>query len=35
MKGFIAEYSGRLAAFFMNSVQTGAAVCAPLSRRSL
>jgi len=31
----ISEYIGSTAAFFMNSAQIGAAVCAPLSRRSL
>ena len=33
--GFMLEYCGSIAAFFINSVQMGAAVCAPLSRKSL
>src|ERR1019366_918928 len=35
LKGFTFAYWGRATAFFMNSAQMGAAVCAPLSRMSL
>ena len=31
----MSEYCGRAAAFFINSAQIGAAVCAPLKRMSL